>query len=179
MALAMMLLSRLFNGARLLGRPGHRRRVRASRRALRHLRRWGKSAEAGRVYGYLRAMDPLLFEELVLTALEQGGRLVLRNTRYTGDGGIDGKVYIGGCGWVALQAKRYCRHVDHRDVQALVLLVERGAVAGGLFVHTGRTGAAAYRDLGGTRVQLLSGDRLLDLLLTGKLAHGFLGRMNP
>ena len=176
MAIAVTLLSRLVNAVRLIDRPAHGRRVRASRRVLRHLRRWGRAADAGRVFGYLRAMDPLLFEELVLTALEHGGRLVLRNTRYTGDGGVDGKVYIGGYGWVALQAKRYCRHVDHRDVQALALLVERGTVSGGLFVHTGRTGAAAYRDLGGTRVQLLSGDRLLDLLLTGELAHGFLAR---
>jgi restriction system protein len=45
----------------------------------------------------------------VLSAFEDAGCLILRNRRYTSDGGIDGRLWWPGCGWrtVALQCKRY------------------------------------------------------------------------
>jgi restriction endonuclease Mrr len=57
-------------------------------------------------YARLRAMDPLAFEELLLEAFERRGHRVIRNRRYTGDGGVDGEVIIDGQRWL-IQAKRY------------------------------------------------------------------------
>jgi len=163
------LLSRLLNAARLWRLPEHRRRVRASRRILRKLRRWEGPEVGARIFGYLRVVDPLEVEEVVLSALEDGGRLVLRNTAYSGDGGIDGWVRFARLGWVALQVKRYRSHVDHRDVEALAQLAARRGLAGALFIHTGRSGAAVYRHLAGGRVVLVSGERLVQLLRSGQV----------
>lgn len=40
-----------------------------------------------RVFARLRAMDPLAFEELLLECFERRDHQVIRNRRYTGDGG--------------------------------------------------------------------------------------------
>lgn len=65
---------------------------------------------------YLRRIDPLVFEELVLSALARRGYAILRNERYSGDGGIDGRVWINGqCRliqgsvWCAFLQKPRCR----------------------------------------------------------------------
>lgn len=161
--------SRALNALRLAGLHGHRRRVRRSRHVLREIRRWRGDDVHARLFGYMRRLDPLVFEEVVLTALEDGGRLVLRNRAYTGDQGIDGWVRLSGFGWVPLQVKRFKSHVDNRAVEALGEIVRVRACAAGLFVHTGRSGTGVYRHLRSGRVVLISGQRLVDLLLRGVL----------
>src|SRR3546814_1841072 len=66
-------------------------------------------------------MEPLAFEELLLECFERRAIQVVRNRRYTGDGGIDGKVKI--CGWVWLvQAKRYADTIRPEHVEAFAQL---------------------------------------------------------
>lgn len=161
-----VLLSRVLNALRLADLPEHRRRVAASRRILAKLSRFeGEAAEARR-FAYLRAIDPLVFEEVVLSAIEDAGHIVLRNRAYTGDGGVDGRVVVPGTlGRIwAVQVKRYAATVTPDHVAGFVATVREGGYAGGIFVHCGRTGPMAYRWMAGTAVELISGSALLELL---------------
>jgi len=156
--------SRVLNAWRLRALPSHRERVDRSRRVLITLRRMTGPVTAARRMNYLRQIDPLVFEELVLSALELRGIVVLRNRRYTGDGGIDGRCRMPGVGWLGIQAKRYGQHVDAEHVRAFCAEVRAQGLAGGLFVHCGRTGAMSYQALRDAQVQLVSGNTLLALL---------------
>lgn len=163
------LASRAVNAVRLAGLASHRRRVAQSRRVLRAVRSFEGEAVAGRCFSYLRQVEPAVFEEVVLSALEDAGLFVLRNRRYTGDGGVDGRVRIAGHGWCAIQIKRYSRHIKARHVEEFGRVVQRQGYAGGLFVHTGRSGAAVYTNLALGGTILVSGDGLLDLVLKCRL----------
>ena len=170
-SLATSLVSRLLNSLRLAGKPEHQRRVRESRRVLRKIRSFTGDGSAGRVFAYLRTIDPFVFEEVVLSALEDAGAIVFRNRRYTGDGGIDGRCWLPWAGWrtIAIQAKRYDGAVTPSDVAAFVELIRQDGHAGGYFVHCGRSGPMTYEALRGQPVQLLSGTRMLNLLLRAYL----------
>lgn len=161
---AIRYFSRSMNMARLAGLPGHRRNVRQSRRVLRAVRGFKEPDVGARSLGYLRAVDPLVFEEVVMSALEDAGLLVLRGKRYSGDGGVDGAVWLPGRGWYAVQCKRYRQHVCLAHVCAFGEVIADGGYDGGLFVHTGRSGAALYPQMDAARIALLSGERLLRLV---------------
>ena len=162
--LAVCATSRFINWFRLRSLPDHRRRVHRSRSLLRKLRQMDGDGRAPRCIAYLRRIDPLLFEEVVLSALEDVGAFVLRSRRYTGDGGLDGRAWLSGMGWCAIQAKRYRFHIAHEHLGAFAGLVEQSGFRAGLFVHTGRSGAAVYSHLRASRIVLISGDRLVRLL---------------
>lgn len=111
--------------------------------------------------GYLRNIDPFLFEEMILTAIKQAGYRIQRNSRYTGDGGIDGTFWIGKQRHL-IQAKRYSGYIRKSDLDSFDRLC-RAKKCPGLFVHTGKTGKGA-RASSTERVEIVSGQRLLDLL---------------
>jgi restriction system protein len=156
------------NGARFWDRVrcwflprSHRRRIRRARRVLRKIRPWLQEPQgAPRVFGYLRKIDPLSFEELVLQSFVDMGWKVKRGTHYSGDGGIDGHVRLPGdpC-WTAIQCKRYSSAIDPRHVREFASLVYPKR---GLFVHTGRTGHQSKE--AATGVTFISGQRLADLV---------------
>lgn len=142
----------------------HKRRIRAARRVLAKIGDW----EAPRIFGYLRKIDPLSFEELTLEAFRRSGYRIKRGRRYSGDGGIDGHVWADGA-WAPVQCKRYAAHINHAHVAAFAALVRRRGGTG-FFVHTGRTGAAARDDASGTGIRMVSGQRLIDLVRCGRPA---------
>ena len=118
------------------------------------------------VFGYLRKVDCFVFEELLLTALEERGFQVARNNRYTGDGGFDGQFYDADKALYLIQAKRYSGYIARKHVDEFArLLAERPDVRGGLFIHTGKTPRELIREsrLGG--ITIISGEKLLNLLL--------------
>lgn len=159
------LWSRLVNRVRLIGRRRHVNKV-ARSRTLRQKIREIAAQENGfaRALGYLRKIDPLAFEELILTAIEDDNVQVRRNLRYSGDGGLDGEVTYRGAR-VLIQAKRYGAHIQRAHVAAFASLCALEDAVG-LFVHTGRTGEAsrgAITDAGG-RVLIVSGHRLIEFL---------------
>lgn len=110
---------------------------------------------------FLRGVDPFVFEEMILTALKKSGHKIIRNKKYTGDGGIDGQVYINGHHYL-IQAKRYKAHINAAHVQEFAQICRRRK-ARGLFVHTGRTGKNAAANAKATRMIVISGDRLLKM----------------
>lgn len=151
--------------ARLLGRGAARRRRHffKQRQARRVLAKLADIALPQQRLTYLRKVDPLVFEELILEALERSGHEVTRNKRYTGDGGIDGRAVINGTPYL-IQSKRYSGHVSKKHVMEFAALLERHSCRG-LFCHTGRTGQFS-KDLHHSHslLTIVSGRRLLNLL---------------
>lgn len=170
--------SRVVNRFRLRGRRRHLHKV-ARSRTLREKISTIAAQENGfaRALGYLRKIDPLAFEELILTAVEDDNVRIIRNLRYTGDGGVDGELNHRGQR-VLIQAKRYGAHIQRAHVAAFASVCgARGAC--GLFVHTGRTGAGsrtAQADAGG-RVLIVSGHRLIEFLTQSGRARAHLDQL--
>ncbi len=144
---------------------GHHRRIRAARRTLDLLNGWlRQDADAApRCFAYLRKIDPLAFEELILEAFRRTGIRVKRGRRYSGDGGVDGHVRRDGR-WCPIQCKRYKSAINPAHVTDFSRIVERSRAPRGYFIHTGRTGDASW-SARGSDVQMISGQRLIDLLL--------------
>lgn len=106
-----------------------------------------------------------------MSALEDAGLLVLRNRSYSGDGGVDGLVWSPRFGWLAVQVKRYRAHICRGHLREFDDAIHRARFDGGVFIHTGRSSAGAYEFLRDSGIILLSGDRLLKLLLNRELVH--------
>jgi restriction system protein len=117
----------------------------------------------GQRMSYLRKINPYVFEELLLLAFERQGYAVQRNTSYSGDGGLDGRVHINGeC--LLIQAKRYSRAITPAHVQDFDALLTRMGQRG-LFIHTGRTGQKSRAASSSSQqLMIISGQRLLALL---------------
>ncbi|MCT1525811.1 restriction endonuclease [Sphingobacterium lactis] len=92
----------------------------------------------GQRINYLRKINPFVFEELLLDALQSQGYSVRRNSKYTGDNGIDGIAWKDGRK-ILVQAKRYKGHINLKHLKEFSSLVKRNACYG-FFCHTGRTG---------------------------------------
>ncbi|MEH4661168.1 MULTISPECIES: restriction endonuclease [Enterobacteriaceae] len=119
---------------------------------------------------YLRKINPYVFEEMILTALERRGLPVRRNPRYSGDGGVDGLFWVGNQRWI-VQAKRFSSAVRPEHVRDFGELARREKCRG-LFVHTGRTGQISVEYFKAyPEILLLSGSSLLQLLSGGSIDH--------
>lgn len=139
----------------------HKRNI---RKADRYLKKVSTFESNRAVFGYLRKVDPFVFEEMILSALKENGHSIQRNRRYVADGGIDGRVTIGGVKYL-IQAKRYSSHINVQHVKDFINLCERQGKKG-LFVHTGKTGKTSWATgLSSGTLDIISGDRLLDLLI--------------
>src|SRR3954471_2080384 len=109
--------TRFANWVRVKGKKAHVSRIHRARRAIDTVREFQGEALSARTIGYLRRLDPFVFEEVVLTSLEESGLAVWRNSAYTGDGGVDGRVYLPQLRtWAPIQVKRVCGHVCRSDV---------------------------------------------------------------
>ena len=95
----------LLYGLWLGTRRRRRRHERKQASAVRVIDKINTFPHFGQKIAYLRKIDPFVFEELLLEGFERRGFEVIRNRRYTGDGGIDGRVKIDGQTWL-VQAKR-------------------------------------------------------------------------
>lgn len=112
---------------------------------------------------FLRKINPYVFEELILIAFHHKGIEIKRNQRYSGDGGIDGRLVIEGKDYY-IQCKRYRSHIHLDDVMAFARLCDRKRV-GGYFVHTGRTGQAVWKIAEEfENIKIISGGKLIRLL---------------
>ena len=144
----------------------HAAHVARSRRTLRAARR----DPEGRLTR-LRAVHPHEFEEVVLTALERRGHRIRRNAAYTGDGGIDGQVWVRGRRFL-VQSKRYKGAIRAEHIEEFARVCRR-ARARGLFVHTGRMGPKSVAaDEASRRVVVLHGEALERLVAGQRVRVG-------
>ncbi|WP_081630735.1 restriction endonuclease [Thioalkalivibrio sp. ALE16] len=144
--------------------PKGRWRVNQSVRTRERVREIARASGWKSAIGYLRKIDPLVFEEFVLTGFEMRGHRVRRSQRYSGDGGIDGRVFLHGEWWL-IQSKRYAASIRPEDVREFARVCEREA-ARGFFVHTGRTGPQSRRAFRrNPAIQVLSGRQMVRHLL--------------
>ncbi len=137
---------------------------------------------------YLRKLDPLEFEELVLQAFADAGYTRLFNRAYSGDGGIDGRVWINDwravdpwfarnaprpplAGWCGIQCKRYSDAVKVEHLRAFPEALAQANLAAGFFVHTGRTPKTEepWRSAHLPPVRMVSGKALVLFLEKGVL----------
>ncbi len=147
-------------GRETASRRRHRRYQATAMRVLARLPLLGGN---GQRLAYLRKINPYVFEELLLLAFERQGYAVIRNTSYSGDGGLDGQVIIEGKTFL-IQAKRYGRAITPSHIKSFGALL-RHHHCDGFFIHTGRTGQLSHALLQNhPHVHLVSGQKLLALL---------------
>lgn len=123
----------------------------------------------------LHAQSPGFFEQAVVdlvVAMGYGGSdLKATRTQLTNDNGIDGIIDqdILGLSRVFIQAKRYApdNAVQRPDIQSFVGALHGQQVDRGVFITTGRftTGAIEYADSVATRIVLIDGERLAELMI--------------
>lgn len=143
---------------------GHRYRIKSAGKTIQKIsdiRGRDNGETFARRIGYLRNIDPMVFEEMVLDAFQRDGYTIQRNARYTGDGGLDGRVHMDG-GWWAIQCKRYRNAVHTEHIYNLREDALRVGCIGGVFVHTGKTPKGAKYAAQG--ITVISGKRLTDWL---------------
>jgi restriction system protein len=121
------------------------------------------------VIATLRRISPYVFEELVLTCCLEQGWQIQRNFRYTGDGGIDGRVLILGKLYV-IQVKRYTNHINAEHIKDFLSCIEHERASGGFFVHTGITGQLSKQLIRrSNKIILVSGHKLENFVLNKQL----------
>ena len=129
------------------------------------------------VFAYIRKIDPFVFEEAILSALEKREDIqVIRNKRYTGDGGIDGIFFIKiqteegviinkKC---LIQAKRYKSFVNSSHIEDFNQKILNEEAHLGLFVHSGKTRKSSLSEnKHSEHLKIISGDKLIKLLKHG------------
>ena len=149
----------------VIRKKSHRIRITKATRVFNLLRQSDFKAQPGRVFSYVRQLDPFVFEELLLLAFKSRGLRVIHNTRYTGDGGIDGIVVLPNQQRFAVQAKRYQSHINAQHIHDFSTVLKHHRCHGGFFIHSGRSGASVYQQLS-SNITLISG-KYLHQLLTG------------
>jgi len=138
----------------------HERNIQTARKVIEKLESFEHD---GARLSYLRKINPFVFEELVLSGFKTRGYKIKRNRRYTGDGGIDGRVKKDGR-WYLVQSKRYSNSINPSHVLEFAGVIKKRKAHGGFFVHTGRTGEKS-KELKPANVEFISGDKLLSLIL--------------
>ena len=144
----------------------HQQYIRRAELVLKRLR--SVEVQLPKALGILRKMNPYAFEELLLTCCHEQGWKIERNFKYTGDGGLDGRVTIA-LKLYLIQAKRYRGYINPKHIRDFHRVIERDKAVGGFFIHTGKTGEMSKELLREYRITLLSGQRLVDFVLGRRL----------
>jgi len=146
----------------------HNHKIQTAYRIYSKLKSFTGEYRSQQIITYLRKINPYAFEELVLTMLEQNGYKIKRNSSYSGDGGIDGIIYLNEKK-LLLQVKRYSNDISAKHLQDFENMIQKMNAAGGLFVHTGSTSGRQYLKYKATDLQIISGQNLVDLILSTNL----------
>lgn len=137
----------------------HKWNIKQSKKIIKTIKRISQEENGiAKSIGYLKKIDPYVFEELVLTAYQNKGHRIKRGRSYSGDGGFDGHVQFDKI-WYGVQCKRYKGSINPAHVKEFVQITEYG-----IFVHTGRTGETSKEATVGTNIKFISGQKLIDLI---------------
>ncbi|MHC0068352.1 restriction endonuclease [Nostoc sp. UIC 10890] len=147
----------------------HLNNIEYASQVLLELRSRTQLAKLPVVIATLRRISPYVFEELVLTCCFEQGWQIQRNFRYTGDGGIDGRVLILGKLYV-IQVKRYADYISPEHIKDFLCCIEGEGASGGFFVHTGITGQLSKQLIRRSdKIILVSGQKLVNFVLGKQL----------
>jgi len=147
----------------------HLNNIEYASQVLLELRSITQLAKLPVVIATLRRISPYVFEELVLTCCFEQGWQIQRNFRYTGDGGIDGRVLILGKLYV-IQVKRYADYISPEHIKDFLSCIESERASGGFFVHTGITGQLSKQLIRDSdEIILVSGQKLGNFVLGKQL----------
>lgn len=143
----------------------HQKNIGNADNVLNRLRSWKAGSEA-EIIVYVRKIGPFVFEEMILNCFRDIGAKIVRNKKYSGDGGIDGQFFYKGIQWL-IQVKRYKSAINPEHVREFAQLCRsfdaKGKQVKGVFIHTGRTGKKSYRNLD-PNIKIISGYRLIKLI---------------
>jgi restriction system protein len=158
--------SRIINRISLVGKWVHIYRIKKAKQVLAKIKEiYSDKNNGGKAILYLRKINPYVFEELVLTAIENSNIRVIRNKSYSNDGGIDG-IFKFKKGKVVVQSKRYKGYINNKHVEELSSIVKQEGYLFGVFAHTGRTGEKAKNTVKLEKNMIfISGDLLLKILV--------------
>lgn len=137
-----------------------RYRVKIADKTIKRIRKLNLSNPE--IISYLRKIDPFVFEEFLLTLLNQNGYKIKRNKKYTGDGGSDGQAWLFGQHY-HIQAKRYKNHISKQHMKEFIQLTIREK-SKGIFIHTGKTGKETKDLAEQYDIEIISGDKLCKLV---------------
>lgn len=157
--------SMFLNRIRLFKKKKHLYKIKKSKQVIFKIKKIAKSSNGyAKAIMYLRKIDPYVFEELILTVVEQNNIKITRNTKYSGDGGLDGKFKLNNQ-VILIQAKRYKNYINLQHVTTFISLVNKKKHLG-LFIHTGKTGKNTKNIVNGYKnVTILSGSKLIDFII--------------
>lgn len=140
----------------------HDKNIKLSKTIINNFKSWEGQYIEARIFKYLRKIDPFVFEEILLSSFDILGADIVRNKRYTGDGGSDGLFFYNKKRYI-IQAKRYAGHVSKQHINEFCQLAR--SYDGGLFIHTGKT-PKSIQHINQSNVKIISGDTLIDLILS-------------
>ena len=141
----------------------HKKNIKTAKKIYKRINEITKTNK-GWIFTYLRKIDPFVFEELILYSFRQKGYKIKRNKKYTGDGGIDGKVIINNQTYF-IQVKRYTDFINPRHVEDFAALCKKNNV-NGYFIHSGKTGQKSYNiKFQFQNIEIISGNKFYELIL--------------
>lgn len=122
----------------------------------------------GQILNYLKKIDAFVFEEILLFVFNERKEIkILRNEKYTGDGGVDGIFFIGKDKYL-IQAKRYKDFVNTAHIKKFIEDIEKNKAVKGYFIHTGKTREATKKDfIQNEKIDIISGTKLVHFIRTG------------
>ncbi len=165
------IISKILNFFRLFHHLRHRYNIKKSKTVLKKIVEIHHQYpnQYGRLMNYLKKMNPYVFEELILTVIENQNIRVTRNKAYSGDGGVDG-IFHTKYGKVYVQCKRYQDYIHLKDVKDLLLKSQEKKCYKAVFVHTGKTRDNTKNLFLQNRqkIILISGNTMIDLILNKK-----------
>ncbi|GAA4277550.1 restriction endonuclease [Aquimarina mytili] len=145
-------------------KPGkHRRNIRKGKQIIQKINTFD---HPGQKINYLKKIDPFVFEELLLSAFKNKGFKIVRNKRYTGDGGIDGVLYDQQNNKIVLQAKRYSNYINRQHLKDFERIIALKKATKGYFVHTGKSSPDTRKLFFSSKIEIIGGSKLLELLAT-------------
>jgi len=164
-----LLVAAAVGGFRIWQQPDHRARkhrtkIKKALRVLDQLHAIKEPFKQAKQLTYLRKIDPYVFEELLLSLYHRQGIQIIRNKRYSKDGGFDGQIHLADGALVLIQAKRYSGYIARVHLEEFASLVKTHKAAYGYFMHTGRTSRHLLEEFRRSNVIIYSGEKLLDLL---------------
>ncbi len=142
--------------------PKHKKNIETSSEVLKKIRSFSGEYASAKLFTYIRKISPYVFEELLLTVFEENNYKVIRNKRYSGDGGIDGVVFKDGNKYL-IQAKRYSGNIQKKHIKSFENVIIKEKAEGGFFIHTGRTGKKIPFEKT-DKIKILSGERLVKFI---------------